>query len=382
MPALLLYGDTVRHPALRHELPLAIIDPLLFAERDGRVSVLTSTLERDRIRRARPDVQLLDFDDFGFRALLNQGLSFEEAARQTAVRAVCELGIEQAVVPGAFPLALGDALRAAGVGIDADDAVVDGRRRAKAAAELQGIRAAQRAAEAGMGAAAELLGRAAGNHAGRLELDGRVLQAEDVRAAIRTACAELGAPCPPDIMVGSVWQGYGHEPGYGPLPAGLPIVIDLWPCHEASACWADMTRTFLVGEPAPEAARVIAQRERLVRTALEQARAAIRPGVTGRELHDVTCDLLEAAGYATQRTASGDQTDGFQFSLGHGVGLEIHEAPSLGLAGREPLVAGDVVALEPGLYDAQIGGVRLEDLVLVTEDGSETLTQYPYDLTP
>jgi Xaa-Pro aminopeptidase len=382
MPALLLYGDTVRHAALRHELPLAIIDPLLFAERDGRVSVLTSTLERDRIQRARPDVQLLDFDDFGFRALLNQGLSFEEAARQAAVQAVRELGIEHAVVPGEFPLALGDALRAAGVSLDADDAVVAGRRRAKAAAELEGIRTAQRAAEAGMGAAAELLAQARAGEAGRLELDGRVLQAEDVRAVIRSACAEHGAPCPPDIMVGSVWQGSGHEPGYGPLPAGLPIVIDLWPCHEPSACWADMTRTFLVGQPTPEVARLIANRERLVRTALEQARAAIAPGVTGRELHDATCDLFEAAGYATQRTASGDQTDGFQFSLGHGVGLEVHESPSLGLAGGEPLVPGDVVALEPGLYDAQIGGVRLEDLVLVTQDGSETLTQYPYDLTP
>lgn len=382
MSALLLYGDTVRQPALRHELPLAIIDPLLLADLDGRVSVLTSTLERDRIGRARPDVQLLDFDDFDFRGLINAGHSYHEAGRLTAVRAVQELGVRHAVVPGDFPLGLGDALRAAGVAVDVDDDAVQDRRRRKAPAELDGIRAAQHAAEAGMAAAAQLLGQARPGPDGRLRHDGRELRAEDVRAVIRDACARAGAPCPPDIMVGSVWQGYGHEPGHGPLPAGLPIVIDLWPCHEASACWADMTRTFIVGEPARQAARVIAEREELVRAALDQARAAIRPGVRGRDLHDATCDLFEAAGYATQRTACGEQTEGFQFSLGHGVGLEVHEAPSLGLAGHEPLVAGDVLALEPGLYDGIVGGVRLEDLVLVTPDGCQTLTDYSYDLVP
>ncbi|MGH2928635.1 MAG: M24 family metallopeptidase, partial [Solirubrobacteraceae bacterium] len=171
----------------------------------------------------------------------------------------------------------------------------------------------------------------------------------------------------------------GHEPGSGPLPAGLPIQVDLFPRDEASGCWADMTRTFVVGEPAGDHAQRIAEQERLVRDALEQARAAIRPGVTGRELHGATCDLFEAAGWATQRTGG---EDGFQFALGHGVGLEVHEAPGLGLSGREPFVAGDVVAIEPGLWDAEIGGVRLEDLLLVTEDGCETLTDFPYELTP
>jgi Xaa-Pro aminopeptidase len=113
---------------------------------------------------------------------------------------------------------------------------------------------------------------------------------------------------------------------------------------------------------------------------LEQARAAVRPGVTGRELHEATCELFEAAGWATQRTGGGEE--GFQFALGHGVGLEVHEAPGLGFSGREPFLAGDVVAVEPGLWDKRIGGVRLEDLLLVTEDGCETLTGSPYALTP
>jgi Xaa-Pro aminopeptidase len=182
------------------------------------------------------------------------------------------------------------------------------------------------------------------------------------------------------MIVASVRNGGGgHEPGRGPLPAGLPIQVDIFPRDEASACWADMTRTFVVGEPTAENARLIADQERLVRRALDQAREAVRPGVTGRELHEATCELFEAAGWATQRTGG---EEGFQFALGHGVGLEVHEAPGLGFSGREPFVAGDVVAIEPGLWDKRIGGVRLEDLLLVTEDGCETLTASPYALTP
>src|SRR4029453_13847982 len=144
---------------------------------------------------------------------------------------------------------------------------------------------------------------------------------------------------PPDIIVASVWQGGGHEPGSGPLPAGLPIHIDLWPRHEESACWADMARTFVVGEPAPEHGELIAEMARLAQEALQQAEAAVRPGITGRELYDATCDLFEAAGWATQRTTGAETgPDGFQHSLGHGVGPAVHEAPPPGLArpGRRP----------------------------------------------
>ena len=382
MRGLLLYGDTVRAPALRHEIPFAIIDPVLFAEVDGRQYVLTSFLERDRIKQALPDAELLDYVELGYREFARGGMSMLEAGREVEARAVQEIGIKEAIVPGDFPLALGDRLREDGVVLTVDDATVGLRRRAKSPVELEGIRVARRAAEAGMAATAGLLARCEPGEDGRLELDGDPLLAEDVRATLRTACEEHGAPCPPDVIVASMWQGGGHEPGSGPLPAGLPITIDLWPQHEESGCWADMARTFVVGDPASEHAGPIAERAELALTALEQAKETVRPGITGRELFDATCDLFEAAGYLTQRTAGPDEDHGFQHSLGHGVGLEVHEAPPLGLAGHDPLVVGDVIAIEPGLSDSRVGMVIFEDLVLVTETGCEVLTRFPYDLTP
>ncbi|HEX3254521.1 MAG TPA: M24 family metallopeptidase [Gaiellaceae bacterium] len=382
MAALLLHGYTERSAALRHEIPLAIIDPLLFAEVDGRTYVLTSFLEAERVKRVLPGVELLDFFELGYKDLVRDGMSFRDAAREVEARAVREIGLTEAIVPGDFPLGLGDRLRQDGVVLTVDDAAVDLRRRTKTPTELDGMRAAQRAAEAAMAAAADLLARAEPAEDG-LRVDGKALLAEDVRATLRSVAADHGAPCPPDIIVASVWQGGGHEPGSGPLPAGLPIHIDLWPRDEESACWADMARTFVVGDPMPEHAELIAEMTRLALEALKQAEGAVRTGITGLELYDATCDLFEAAGWATQRT-SGAKTgpDGFQHSLGHGVGLEVHEAPPLGLAGHDALVPGDVVAIEPGLNDLQVGVVIFEDLVLVTEDGHEVLTRFPYDLSP
>jgi Xaa-Pro aminopeptidase len=383
MDALLLFGDTERSPALRHEIPIAIGDPLLFAELDGRRVVLTSRLERERIAAAVPEVEILDFFGYGMKDLLGDGLSRREAQLEVIARVVAELRADRATVPSGFPVALADRLRSDGVELVIDDDSIDGRRRAKAGLELAGVNAAQRAAEAGMAAAAGVLARAEPGSEGRLYVDGRELLAEDVREALRAACADAGAPAPPDAIVASVRQGFGHESGTGPLPVGLPIQVDLWPRDEASGCFADMTRTFVVGEPAPEHAELIAEQERLVRDALEAARNSARPGVTGRQLFDATCDRFEAAGFRTLRTGPGeDPNEGFQFSLGHGVGLEVHEAPALGLGGHDPLVAGDVIAIEPGLWDRRIGGVRFEDLLLITDDGCETLTRYAYELAP
>jgi Xaa-Pro aminopeptidase len=375
--AFLFYGDTERSAAMRHELPVSIGDPFLLGVVDGRLHVMASPLERARIAAAAPDAVLHDLADLGLYELLQSGRTHHELDLELTSRAAAAMGVREAVADPEMPVAVADRLRADGLELKPDHEAVAARRRVKSAAELAGIRKAQAAAEAGMSAAATLL-RQAVPDGERLLLDGEVLTAEAIRAALCEACRQHGAPAPPDVIVSSLWQGTGHEPGSGPLPAGLPIVIDLWPRDELSGCWADMTRTFVVGE-IPDAVRA---HEVLVRAAIERAREGVKPGVTGRELHALVCDVFESAGQRTQRTGPGDDPDeGFQFSLGHGVGLDVHEDPGLGLTGHGALVAGDVIAIEPGLWHREVGEVRFEDLLLVTDDGSETLTRYPYELS-
>jgi Xaa-Pro aminopeptidase len=171
----------------------------------------------------------------------------------------------------------------------------------------------------------------------------------------------------------------GHHQGFGRVANDDVVLCDLFPRHGESACFSDMTRTFAVGEPNEEIATWHAQ----TRDALELVRGLVRPGAEGQEIFKAVCDFYEDLGYPTSlsKPAGTVLREGFNHGLGHGVGLEVHEAPILSKIGHE-LVAGDVITLEPGLYRQGFGGVRLEDLVVVTEDGCDTITRYPYALDP
>jgi Xaa-Pro aminopeptidase len=382
MTDLLIYGDTLRSPAMRHEVPLGIGDPFLYLETDGRRVVVTNALEDDRIAQAAPDLERLLAEELGLDELIAQGLQREVVYREVFVRAVQRVGIQAAIVPPEFPLALADRLRAVDVELTPDDERFEARRRRKTAAEMAGIRRATDAGLAGLAECARAL-REASIDGDQLRLDSEVLSSEIVRARVRAVCARAGAPAPDDIIVAPMRPGdaVGHEAGSGPLPAHAPICIDLWPQDEESGCWSDMTRTFVRGHVSD----AIAALHALVLDAHERACAAVRPGVPGIEIYGVACDVFEAAGHPTQRTKAPGETlrHGFYFGLGHGVGLEVHEAPALGRTGREPLIAGDVIAVEPGTVDPKEGGMRVEDLLVVTEDGYENLTaSFPYDLTP
>jgi Xaa-Pro aminopeptidase len=256
-------------------------------------------------------------------------------------------------VPENFPVWLADRLRATGVEIEIDQEHFDDRRRAKTEAQIAGMRRAQRAAEAAMDACRELLRRSeiSGD---QLLLDGEPLTVERVKADMNIVFAAHDTTADEYIVAPGAQGAVGHDMGSGPIRPSTPLVVDIFPRDNGSGVYTDMTRS------------------------------DTKPGADTRAIFDGTCEIFEAAGELTPRTKTPGEplVDGFFHGLAHGVGLEVHEEPGMGLTSDKELVAGDVVTIEPGLYRAGYGGVRLEDIILVTEDGAENLTQYPYGLAP
>jgi Xaa-Pro aminopeptidase len=378
VPDLLVRGDTVRSPELRHEVPVVIADAFLYAEKGDRRAVVIHSLEIPRIRESAPELEIVPVEQLGADELYAAGKKGWEVELELALRACRELGIEKATVPATFPVAHADHLRANGIEIVVDRDLFDNRRRSKNQTELGGIRKAQKACEAALDVARDLL-RGAEANGGGLELDGEPLTSERIKRAIEDVFADHDVEGSDMIVSHGAQTAVGHDMGSGQIKPNEPIVFDLFPKDKQTGCYADMTRTYVVGEPSGE----VEEWHRLVKEALDKSTAGVKPGVNGRALFEQVCDIFHGAGYKTQLNKEPGEVleDGFFHGLGHGVGLEVHELPSMGRIGHD-LVPGDVVTIEPGLYRSGYGGLRLEDLVLVTDDGYEVITDYPYDLTP
>ena len=378
MTDVLIVADTRSSPELRHEVPLVIPDPFLYAEAGGKRFAATVSFEKGRIEELGLGIDVLPWEELGVDELLDRGLRPHEISREIYLRACREIGLESALVPERFPTGIADHLRGAGVELTPDPEHFRARRRVKTERELAGIRRAQHASEAAMSAVRDVLARAEPRNGG-LSFQGEPLTCELLKRHVDAAFVEHGASADESIVSHGAQTAVGHDMGSGAIAADDVVLLDLFPIDRESACYADMTRVFVVGEPPEEIPRY----HGLVKEALDLAVAEIRPGVDGKEVHRRVCDFFHEHGFPTQlHKAAGEVLeDGFYHGTGHGVGLAVHEAPGLGRSGDE-LVAGDVVTIEPGLYRHGVGGVRLEDLVLVTDDGHEVLTDFSYELEP
>jgi Xaa-Pro aminopeptidase len=374
--SVLIIGDTMRNPEMRHEVPIGIPDPFLYAELDGRRIVAISSMEAIRVEGLDIGLEVHTFEEYGADELRKKHRDRYAFTRELIVRAVKGLGIERASVPGKFPVQHSDAIREAGVELVVDQPYFDERRRRKSDHELEGIRRAQKAAEAGVATARELLARADRAN-GMLKLDGEPLTCELLKQHVQATFLEHGAIAEEMILSHGPQTAIGHDMGSGQIASDDVVMLDLFPVDLESACFADLTRTVAFGEIPEE----LKSWHELCREALDLVSAEVRPAAHGSDLHRVASEFFSDRGFPTVLTKPDGEvlTDGFYHGLGHGVGLEVHEAPSLGIIGEE-LVVGDVITLEPGLYRQGFGGVRVEDLLLVTEDGYERLTDCPYEL--
>jgi Xaa-Pro aminopeptidase len=376
MSDVLIYADSMHDAEMRNEVPVPVPDPFLYVERNGERHAVVTSFEVSRLEPA--GLNAHPMEEYGYDELLAQGLARHEVLMTVNERAVEQLGIKEAVVPHTFPVELADRLRAQGVELKPDKEFFAKRRRVKSEVGLAGIRRAQGGTEAAMGAAAEMLRNSEASN-GALMLKGEPLTSERIKARITEVFNEHNLVSDEMIVAIGGQGASGHDMGSGPIAPGQSVVIDLFPRDRETGYYADMTRTFVVGDIPEE----LAEYHRLVYEALQRSLAAVKGGAEGRDIFELVCDVFHEAGQPTQLSKQPGEvlSNGFFHGLGHGVGLEVHEPPSLS---RDPsqLMAGDVVTLEPGLYREGYGGVRLEDLVLVTENGAENLTNFPYDLTP
>ena len=372
----LIYADSIRDPDLFVATGVSIVDPFAYVETDGKRVIVTSELEADAARRHSSATDVWTGSELGARELVKGGMSYETASLEVVRRALEKLGVSAVTVPPSFPLELADYLRERGVTVQADRAPFEMRRRVKDETQLAGIRAAQRATEAAFARAVEVLGASSPGSDG-LEFEGETLTAERLTRELEDVLRAHGCEGEPPLVGNGPTGANVHEHGKGPIRPHESVIIDIFPRHIASRYHADMTRTFCFGE-APEQLRHM---HATVYEALRASEEAIAAGVNGKAVWEAACDAIEAGGYRTTRGLADGETldEDFFHGLGHGVGVEVHEAPNMGLAGDD-LMVGDVVTIEPGVYRKGFGGIRLEDLGVVTEGGCDILTNFPYDL--
>lgn len=368
-------GVPQSNSALYWRLQFAVGDPVAFITLPNKTICIVRDVELDRAREA------VRADEIGVPAdyTPDGGLSAdrEVATAQAAAECLRRNGVTAVTADRTLPLSFAHVLREAGVSVDCDLDMGVLERRQKSPAEIEKLRHAQNITEDAIRLACQMVARADADSDGILIHGGQPLTSERVRAAVNIFLMEHGFSGPQWIIAGGPHGASCHHIGTGALRTGQPVIVDIFPTDHSSHYCGDCTRTVVHGE-IPDA---IARMHATVREAKTNAIAAVRAGATGSDVHAATTRTITDLGFAV--VAPGDNNPDIGPALthgtGHGIGLDVHEPPLLDPKGVE-LLAGDVLTVEPGLYHVGVGGVRVEDMVVVTPDGCENLNRLPEGL--
>jgi Xaa-Pro aminopeptidase len=342
-------------------------DSFIFIRLKGERILLMSDLEVDRARATATVDTVLSYSEYEER-VKRQGVT---APTSIAVvdALLRERGISRLVVPENFSFEHARQLQARGYELASKPEPFFEERALKTSDEVKAIETAQRAVEAAVQRAIELISAASIKN-GLIMHEGEPVTSERIKKLINVALMEQDCVGQHTIIAGGVQACDPHNEGSGALKAGEAIVMDVFPRHMATRYFADMSRTVLKGSARPQMKRLYDA----VLAAQEEAIASVRDGADGQKIHAQVNRRFEDAGFKTGLVNG--RMQGYFHGTGHGVGLDIHESPRISKSGSR-LQGGQVVTVEPGLYYPEIGAARIEDMVLVTPDGCRNLTQFP-----
>ena len=341
-------------------------DPFIYLEIKGERILVMSDLEMDRAKSQSSVDRVLSYSEVEARAK-TQGIS-EPGTVEVVHILLQEAGITQILVPANFPFGHAVKFQSWGYQLHPKRDPFYEQRVVKTAEEVRYIEIAQRATEQAVAAAHDLLRRAS-IIKDQLWFEGAPLTSERVKKFINVALMESDCVAQHTIVAGGEQACDPHNEGSGPLPAHRSVIFDVFPRSASNRYFADMSRTVVRGAPSPELKRLY----QTVLDAQEEAITKIKDGADGKRIHQGICARFEKAGYKTGLVNG--RMQGYFHGTGHGVGLDIHEAPRISRTGSL-LHEGHVVTVEPGLYYPGTGGVRLEDVVLVTAKSCRNLTKF------
>jgi Xaa-Pro aminopeptidase len=368
MKNLLIASDSDRDANMLYAVGMFVPDPFVYLRIKGRSHVVMNDLEIDRVRREAPHCRVISLS-LCRQKLRRQGVKADGLAR--VIRLVLrEKRAGKVFVPDNFPLGLATELRKLGVKVKTKPGGFFPKREQKSAAEVKKISAALMMAEVGLAEGIQALKSAKIGKNRQLIYRNAPLTSERLRSIIDTAIIQANGLASHTIVAGGKQACDPHEQGHGVLRANEPIILDVFPRSQKTGYYGDITRTVVKGR-ASEALR------KLYNTVWEGQEIAFKKMMNGVEaagVHRAVQELFERAGYKTGKIQG--RMQGFFHGTGHGVGLEIHEAPRVGANSTDILKTGQVVTVEPGLYYSDLGGVRLEDMALITGNGPRNLTQF------
>ncbi len=362
-PVLLIEGG-ISDSNLRYACGFTAPDATVYLKKGRRSFLVVSMLEAGRAhRQARVN-----------EVVTPQSLSVSRRHRrdihQWALALLKREHIRKVSVSAEFPVAAADLLRRNGVRVKVTEGPLFPEREIKTKKEIEHIRKTQKAAAVAMRHAMNRIQESTISSGGYLKIGTRRLTSEMVRREIEKTLCDHDCAAFDIIVAGGKQSADPHERGYGPLKSGEPIVLDIFPRHRISGYWGDMTRTVVRGR----ASRDLKNMFKAVKTAQQKALSWIKPGQSTDWIYEQVLSFFREHGFPTQIRRK--IPEGFIHGVGHGVGLDIHEAPSISLASSQ-ILAGQVITIEPGLYYPHLGGVRIEDTVVVTSSGWRYLATCP-----